>query len=410
MIIYMGIRNGKTVLVRVNTTMSINKITIPKSIITEKGIFDTGTVEDERSYIDSIQIESYKDTARLDRLVEAILPTLSNEDSLYVVDDDVKKLIIYLDLHKKYKCFKKFTGVGVSFITTFFEEAVVFSKGLYGVMDFDIEKYQKSKLTLHPLINTRQMFFYKDMPKGYYYSYQNKENTKKEAGTEKDSIDLSKTKIVLGKKTSSNTYQIYNIPEQKEIDDLYAEWRRENDYDLYAILLLHRLTNPNNVYYKEINKLTRKLNPARLETPKKDVLISEVRPAGLSYYAFLNFNNMKHMLDEFNTNPESIYSKCSVDITSLIYDETYNIKEVNDFSVTYLYTLNDRKYKIVVDTGLDLPSRNLLKAINKFKPTVHLILVNENNICLRYYTVVKYSSDSLLTANYPANLVLLEDK
>lgn len=106
MIIYMGIRNGKTVLVRVNTTTSINKINIPKSIITDKGIFDTGTVEDERSYIDSIQVESYKDTARLDRLVEAILPTLSNDDSFYIVDDDVKKLIIYLDLHKRYKCLK----------------------------------------------------------------------------------------------------------------------------------------------------------------------------------------------------------------------------------------------------------------------------------------------------------------
>ena len=66
MIIYMGIRNGKTVLVRINTTTSINKISIPKSIITDKGIFDTGTVGDERSYIDSIQVEYQKDTARLD--------------------------------------------------------------------------------------------------------------------------------------------------------------------------------------------------------------------------------------------------------------------------------------------------------------------------------------------------------
>lgn len=409
MIIYMGIRYDKTVLVKIATTNIENKITIPKSIITNIGIFDSGTVENERAYINSIQIESYKDSPKLDRFTDTILPTLSEEDSVYVIDLETKKLVSYLGLNKKFKCFKKHTGVGTSFIDSFFEEALVASKSIYGVIDFDIERYNKAKMVLHPLLNTRQLFFYKDMPEGYYYSYQNKETTKKDINNP-DSIDISKTKVVLGKKASTNIYQVFHIEKQKEIDELYAKWKSNNEYDLYAILLLNRFTNPNNIYYKEQNRLIKKKNPSRLETPKKDVLISEIRPAGLSYYAFVNFNNMKNMLDEFNTNPESIFSKCSVDITDKIYDEKHNILQAGDFDITHMYELNDKRYKIVVTTGLDLPTRNLLKNIGKYKPTVHLLLINENNICLRYYTVVRYNTDSVLTANYPANLILLEDK
>lgn len=409
MIIYMGIKYNKTVLVKIVTTDIENKITIPKSIITKRGIFDAGTVEDERAYISSIQIESYSDSPKLDRLTDTILPTLSEDDSVYVIDLESKKLISYLGLNKRFKCFKKHTGVGTVFIDDFFEECLVASKSIYGVVDFDIERYNKAKLTLHPLLNTRQLFFYKDMPEGYYYSYQNKETTKKDINNP-DSIDISKTKVVLGKKSSTNIYQIFHIEKQKEIDEMYSKWRANNSYDLYAILLLNRFTNPNNIYYKEQNRLINKKNPSRIETPKKDVLISEIRPAGLSYYAFVNFNNMKNILDEFNNNPDSIFSKCSIDITDKIYDDKYNILQASDFDIIYMYELNDKKYKIVTTTGLDLPTRNLLKNISKFKPTVHLLLINENNICLRYYTVVKYNSDSVLTANYPANLILLEDK
>lgn len=409
MIMYIEVRHKKTTLVKINVTDEINKITLPKSIITKKGIFDTGTVEDEKTYISSIEIESYKDTAKLDRLKDVILPTLSDDDYVYVIDMETKKTISFLELNKQFRCFRKHTGVGCSFIDSFMEEAIILSKNLFGVMKFDIEKYQKSKITLHPLLNTRQLFFYKDMPEKYYYSYQNKENIKKDANN-LDSIDISKTKVVLGKKTSGNIYQVFNIEKQVEIDNLYKDWRDGIPYDLYAIMLLNRFTNPNNIYYRNENKLRRKISPNRLESPKKDVLISEVKPAALAYYGFLNFNNMKTMLDEFNNNPDSIYSKSSVDITDRVYDDKYNVLEVSDFDITYLYELNDRKYKVVVTTGLDLPTRNVLKSISKYKPTIHLILVNENNVCLRYYTVVRYSTDSVLTANYPANLILLEDK
>ena len=409
MIFYIEIRYGKTTIVKINTTDEPNKITLPKSIITKKGIFDTGTVEDEKTYISSMQIESYKDSAKLDRLKDTILPTLSDDDSVYVIDLETKKTISFLEINKQFRCFKKHTGVGCSFIDGFMEEAISLSKNLYGVMEFDIEKYQKAKITLHPLLNTRQLFFYKDMPERYYFSYQNKENIKKDKNN-LDTVDIAKTKVVLGKKTSGNIYQIFNIEAQPEIDNLYKDWKAETPYDLYAIMLINRFTNSNNVYYRNENKLIKKKSPIRLETPKKDVLISEVRPAALSYYAFLNFNNMKHILDEFNNNPDSVYSKTSVDITAKIYDDKYNVLDITDFDITHLYELNDRKYKVVVTTGLDLPTRNVLKSISKYKPTIHLILVNENNVCLRYYTVVKYSIDSVLTANYPANLILLEDK
>ena len=61
-------------------------------------------------------------------------------------------------------------------------------------------------------------------------------------------------------------------------------------------------------------------------------------------------------------------------------------------------------------TGLDLPTRNKLKALNKSKPTIHLIIINVNNIYCRYYTIVKVKDEYVLTGNYPANMVLLNEK
>ena len=409
MIVYIGRKQDKVTLVKLQVTDDPNKISIPKSIITKSGIFDLNTTEEEKAYIFSIEIESYKDTAKLTHFVDTTLSMLGDGDIVYVIDLETKKLISYLELHKQYKVFRKYTGVGTTFMDSFFAEMSIMTRNIYGVTKFDIEKYMKSKIVLHPLLNTRQLFFYKQMPEGYYYSYQNKENIKKDA-INPDSIDITKTKLVLGKKTSTNVYQVFHIEKQEYLDSLYEEWRKHTEVNLYAIMLLYRLSNPNNIYYRDINKLIKKKDPIRLETPKKDVLISEIKPAALAYYAHIRFSDMKSLLDAFNNDKDSIAYRSTVDITNLIYDEKHDILSPNDFNVEYFYKLNDSEYKIIITTGLDLPTRNALKSIGKNKPSVYLMMINENNICLRYYTIVKYNKESLLTANYPANLVLLEDK
>ena len=119
---------------------------------------------------------------------------------------------------------------------------------------------------------------------------------------------------------------------------------------------------------------------------------------------------MTKMLNDFIDNPNGLYRGMSVNITNMIFDEKYDIKHQSDFIINYNYKLNNKEYKIPVMSGLDMPSRNKLKSLFKTKPEVYLIIENINNVYCRYYTIVKSNDDYMLVGNYPANIVLLEDK
>lgn len=402
MITYIGLVDKGILCLELNFTDTPNKIKIPKSSITVDGIVN-GSIKENVRYIESIRYKYIKDLPKLPELTR-YLDTLKEGDIIYCMDNPLKAQVGKLELHLKYN-FKKFTGIDVDFIMSLFKEVSRLDKS-DKFTEIEIEKYLSSKIDIHPLIETKQLFFYSDMPEGYYYSYNNKET--KEKSDDKDCLDLSKTKIVLGKKTSTNVFNVYHISKQEELDKLYNKWRSMNDYDRYAIMLMNRLSSSSNIYYNNSDKLVFKKAPNRLMSPNSDILISEILPAGISYYAFKTFKTLQDILDEFNSDvTDSLVKKSSVDITDLIYDEKYEIKHLSNFDIVYDYTLNDSVYKIVLASGLDLPSRNRLKAIAKFKPRVHLVILNENNVCSRHYTILKYGEESVLTGNYPANLTLL---
>ena len=403
MITYIGIVNKELVYLKLDITDVANKIKIPKSTVTVNGIVN-GNIKENVRYIESISYRHIKDSAKLPELVN-FLDTLKEDDVVYCMDNVLKAQVGKNELHIKYTQFKKFTGIDTDFINSFFKEVSKLDTELE-FKEIDIEKYLSSKIELHPLIDTKQLFFYGDMPSGYYYSYNNKET--REKSEDPNCLDLSKTKIVLGKKTSENVYNVYSIPPQVELDKLYSKWRANNDYDRYAIMLMNRVVSNANIFYNNTNQVKFKTEPNRLVSPNTDVLISEILPAGISYYAFKTFNMLKEILDDFNSDEENnLVKKSTVDITDLIYDEKYEIKHISNFDIVYDYILNDSVYKIVLVSGLDLPTRNRLKAIAKYKPRIHLVILNENNICSRHYTILKYNDSAVLSANYPSNLTLL---
>jgi len=142
-----------------------------------------------------------------------------------------------------------------------------------------------------------------------------------------------------------------------------------------------------------------------LETASTDVVISEVYPAGISYYAFEVFNEMNGLLNQVIDKSDKVVNNSLVDITNLIYDDEYKIRFVNDFTIEHIY-LNDRK--VFISSGLDMPCRNALKAVEKFKPRVEILIINADNTHARYQTVVSLSNgEAVMTSNYPANLVIL---
>ncbi len=393
--------NPKIVVVKVSLTDSINKMTIPGSKITKKGIYTKSN--DELMYLDKIEYIStvYNKEQLLDILKE------DNTVICYAMNVECKMLIKSLIDSREVEesLFKKYTGVDCDFIESFTSELLEVNSHDYTVLDYDL--YFKSKTALHPLIGSRNMFFYKDMPKGIYYTYSNKENLKKAKGST-DSIDIQKTRMVLGKKSSTNIYTVYKIKEQEILDKLYSEFRElNNKIDYYTIMLLDRVTSSKNNYYRD--KLNYKLSPKRLESPSGDVLISEIMPAGISYYAFQTFYELTDKLNDFINNPEGLSRKSSIDITDLIYRDG-EVIETSDFIIDYPFMLNDKKYLIPIVSGLDLPTRNKLKSIQKQNPRIHLLIENIDNVYCRYYTILEVNSEYMLVGNYPSNIVLLEDK
>lgn len=394
----------KLSIIKLEVTEIINKLTIPNSKITKTGIYTKSN--DELMYLDKISYLSvdYKRETLLD-----ILKELDSTDIIYAVSINTKGIIGQLINSGLINSdvFTKYTGVDTDFIDSLIYEVGRLSVDEFTLLDYD--SYFKSKITIHPFIDSKQLFFYGDMEDGIYYAYNYKDTAAKKSKDD-DRIDIQKTKIVLGKKSSTNVYNVYKIAKQKEIDDLYQQFRDNcKGIDYYTIMLLNRVLTPKNIHYRNNNTLDFVDTPKRLETPSNDILVSEILPAGVSYYAFQTFKELTDMLNNFITDTDLVRTN-SIDITNKIYDDNYDIKEVNDFIVEHKYVVRDNTYTIPIVTGLDLPTRNKLKAMNKSKPTVHLIIVNVNNIYCRYYTIVKVKDEYVLTGNYPANMVLLEEK
>lgn len=404
-IYYISLNNKRMVVVKIELTESINKTIIPGSKVTKKGIFTKST--DELFYLDKINyISKEYDKESLINLLSEVV----DDDVVYAMSIEAKILIKDLmtsgDIPSD--MFTKYTGVDSDFIELFVDE--LFRVDSFDYRELDYNSYFKSKLTLHPMIDSKQMFFYRDMPEGIYYTYSNKENAKKK-DKDDDRIDIQKTKIVLGKKSNTNVYTVYKIKPMPIVDELYADFRKHNDgIDYYTIMLLDRVCSSKNIHYRNNNNLSYMKTPRRLESPTTDILISEILPAGVSYYAFEKFYELTKILNDFINNPNGLYRGMSVDITSMIFDEKYDMKHQSDFIINYNYKLNNKEYKIPVMSGLDMPSRNKLKSLFKTKPEVHLIIENINNVYCRYYTIVKSNDDYMLVGNYPANIVLLEDK
>lgn len=404
MIYYIIKENDKLATVRVQTTTEVNKIKIPKSTITTKGIMDS-VIKDDITYLESIEYNIVKDgegKASLAYLEEVLLPSLVEEDIVYILSEDIKPIVVKKELHLKYKNFVKFSFIDVSFMTTLCEEICKLDYNKeYRVLD--LTSYLRSSIQTSKLLNSRQLFFYKDMPEGYYYSYQNKETISKRDDI---SVDIGKTRLVLGKKSNSNVYSILKTKPITILDNLYKSWRSKLEYDLYAIMLLDRVNNTKNIHYS--NDLIFNKDPNRLDSPTGETLISEIRPAGLSYYAFKTFEELQAILDDFISTEDTLVKKCSVDITSRVYDDKHVILHLSEFIIDYDYLLNDKTYKLTIVSSLDIPSRNVLKNLSKEKPKINLIIINENNVVARHYIVIESGGEYLLTCNYPTNMTLLE--
>lgn len=411
MIHYINFENGRLIIISYNITDIPNKLKIPRSKITKTGIINS-TVVAEEVFIDTLTVLSIE--TKVDTLID-YLSALSTDDIVYAVSEETKKAIVKYDLNNKYPFFKKFLPISVDFILSLIEELK--SIDIKELTPFELERYIKASHSINPLLDFKNLFTYRDMPVGTYYAYSRKETAKKK--DDDDSLDISKTRMVLGKKSSTNIYTVTKLatPDTR-IDNLIKQFKENVKIDYYTILLLNKIVSNKGVFYTDNNQLNYvKDRPYRLETPAKDILVSELYPPSIAIYAFDKFREMDTLLTEVldypTTGEETVATKSTIDITDLIYniDKKYTSKHNNDFTIMYNYNVNGKDYKIPIVSNLDIPSRNKLKRLEKYKPKVLLLALNESNVCLWVYSIIILNNgDATITANSPANLVLLEDK
>lgn len=409
---YIKIDESRLVISTYIYTDEINKLKIPKAKITKTGIINS-TMPGEETYMEVFKTQSIPIT-NITPLTE-FLDTLNGNDIVYAVSDATKVIIVKNALNSKYDFFKKFLPVSVDFIVSLMEE--LSNIDMPELTPLDLNKFMKSSYAINPLLDFKNLFAYKDMPENTYYSYSRKETAKKK--DDDDSLDISKTRLVLGKKNSTNIYTVTKLVKpDTRIDKLYAKFREMTKISYYTILLLNKIISSKGIYYTDANKLNYITDrPFRLETPSKDILVSELFPPSIAMYAFEKFNEMNEYLNEVLnfpiTNEHTLATKSSIDITELIFDveNKHAIRHLSEFSIMYDYKLNGNTYKVPVVSSLDLPSRNKLKRLEKQKPRVLLTIINEADISARVYTmVILNTGDGMITANYPANLILLENK
>ena len=404
-IIYMDCKDNKIVALRVTISDTMNKVKIPKSIITLEGIIDGNNKGiDNPLYVDTLEYISKPFNNTRTELRE-FMDATTVDDIVYVVDMASKELVAKAGIHTEYTQIKKFVGDNTTYVIDMITIASKLSADTYTI--WDLLEYDNSKATVNILVDTPHLFLYKEMEKGIYFSYQNKEaKATSRAPTVDESMDIHKTKIALGKRVSTNVYRVYDIPEEPILDKLYENFRLYTKISYYTILLLNNVVSSRSQYHLMNNQLVESSRPLRLESPTGDILISEINPAGVSYYAFQTFNILRGILSDFKSDTPTIANTCSLDVTDLIYDDK-GILHIGNFDIVSKYIFNDQIYNITLSSSLDLPSRSKLKAIEKQSPKVHLIIMNENGVMCRYYTVVTSKLGDVLTGNYPANMVLL---
>jgi len=195
MVIYIDIdKNGKVGILKYEYTEESNKLKIPKTRFTDMGIFDSVVKTHNDVFYSGLYYMSFTDDARYTKL-KTLLTSLVETDICYVVGLYAKELVKARELYNTPPKFEVFSGEGCDIILTLMTTVMNLEADEFTEIDF--HAYFKSKMDIHPLMRASQLFQYKDMTRGTYYSYSNKESIDPESG---DTPGLSKSRIILGKK------------------------------------------------------------------------------------------------------------------------------------------------------------------------------------------------------------------
>lgn len=281
-------------------------------------------------------------------------------------------------------------------------------------IETDAKVYWKSKYERHTFLNTKQIFFNPSTNDNsgvsmdyFILNYKNENEIGKRSHTAIYGYVLLKEKdpyIELVKDTFIEYLNGHSVPSTVRMDNLF---KNEN-------LKLIDMFNKKPLVMSSIKG---KRNLTMLEN---DIIVNSINPPALAYKAFDDMENLKMIKDDYillKSNPEHKSFREYIDITDLFY--TLNDKNkmiirpeiVNDNNVfNYEYSKNGKSAKIVIKLGADIITRNQLKRLEKNIPKVYLVIINNRDIKLDYFTLIdlEETGDLSVWANYYSNMVLLK--
>lgn len=146
-------------------------------------------------------------------------------------------------------------------------------------------------------------------------------------------------------------------------------------------------------------------------------IVTELYPPLIAERAINHLAELKGVLMDYQSNPNTAI--VGTDVTHLFYEK--NDKGVNvlnddlDSTAAALKTnvkirtqSGERDHQVTLTLGIDLPTRNALKKIEKHCPKVTVVTWNTSSSAFRYATVVECDGDVGIWAGFFSNMVVLK--
>lgn len=162
----------------------------------------------------------------------------------------------------------------------------------------------------------------------------------------------------------------------------------------------------------------------RLFTATKQLIVEELRPAGLAYRGASALNVLEQRLEDFLNPPENSRIR-KTEITDLFYKteekgKTVTTKLLPKITSTtesmeveaayYIDSETDAKLKIKLILAQDLPDRNTLSALADPTAKVHVITWPAGPHAVHYATIVESMGDIGIWAGIYSNLAVIPEK
>lgn len=272
----------------------------------------------------------------------------------------------------------------------------------------DAEGYWSDGYERHPFLYHRSMYFstYPEsiVPGEYYLGEHGKDDE------------------LIAKATADCSYSAIMLSEPDQLAELLRRYQVERS-EGREVLILGRL---NKLYESSVAKDILRFGDACFMQPKPhrldlnfvddEPITRELTPPLLAIRAIQAVNQLKGILLEWKQGDRQ-----RITCTSLT-EQFYDISAKGDYTLKSQFTVGYSKYttevnyknqnkqgaaKVDLVLSADMPDRNTLKRLEKFKPVIEVVTWMESDDAFRYATVIQCGQDFGIWAAYHSNLRMI---